>query len=468
MTMLLTFKYRLMPTRQQYRDLEAVLEQQRQLYNAALEERIEVYHKSLGSSVQIEWVPLEKPIRKANGEVIEGYYGRRRHILMKEDRPKPRTITEADQSRSLTKIRADNPAVELVQRRIQRATLKRLDRAYKAFFRRVKSGEGAPGFPKFKGRDHFDGFAFDAFAQVKWDGKRLRFAGVRGGLRVSLDRPMPTVTNPETGELVTNIKGIHFKRERSGRRWYVGFQVEAPVRNNRDGLGKGDIGADWGTSVLAHLSSGEIVPNPRHGEAMTDEVARAQRKLSRAKKGSHRRLKARRHLAALQRRAAPYLLHQMIAYKARRENAITIEIEPGRFTREDGTVETVAPTQECFWCGLPHHKGLAEAEHVCTTPGQHLGLRMPRKLNAARVILKRALAQRDEGSAPVVDDRGGPAPAGAAKAANGGNGLRRPRNTAGGQLPAVRRSRIAEGLPPASELPPQTHEHPPRPPPEPS
>ena len=85
--MLLTYKYRLNPEKRQHRALEAILEQQRQLYNAALEERIEAYRRC------------------------------------------GRTISDVDQSRSLTIIRADDPSFAGVQRRIQRATLKRLDRA---------------------------------------------------------------------------------------------------------------------------------------------------------------------------------------------------------------------------------------------------------------------------------------------------------------------------------------------------
>ena len=37
---------------------------------------------------------------------------------------------------------------------IQRGTLKRLDEAFRAFFRRAKAGS-APGFPKFRGRRFF-------------------------------------------------------------------------------------------------------------------------------------------------------------------------------------------------------------------------------------------------------------------------------------------------------------------------
>ena len=59
-------------------------------------------------------------------------------------------ISFAEQSRSLTAIRSDFPDIEgSLHRRIQDATLKRLDRAFAAFHRRVRAGE-APGHPRFK------------------------------------------------------------------------------------------------------------------------------------------------------------------------------------------------------------------------------------------------------------------------------------------------------------------------------
>ena len=59
-------------------------------------------------------------------------------------------ISFAEQSRSLTAIRKDFPDIEgSLHRRIQDATLKRLDRAFSAFHRRVRAGE-APGHPRFK------------------------------------------------------------------------------------------------------------------------------------------------------------------------------------------------------------------------------------------------------------------------------------------------------------------------------
>src|SRR5258708_31031052 len=44
--MVLSFRYRLLPTKAKPRALEQILESQRQLYNAALEERIDAYRKA--------------------------------------------------------------------------------------------------------------------------------------------------------------------------------------------------------------------------------------------------------------------------------------------------------------------------------------------------------------------------------------------------------------------------------------
>src|SRR5687768_9189794 len=96
--MLLTFRYRLLPSKRQHRALEALLESQRQLYNAALQERIDAYRK--------------------------------------------RGITRSymDQTKALTEWRRSDPEGASYPLCLQRGTLQRLDRAYAGFFRRVSDG----------------------------------------------------------------------------------------------------------------------------------------------------------------------------------------------------------------------------------------------------------------------------------------------------------------------------------------
>ena len=86
--MILTYRYRLLPTKSQHRALEAILESQRELYNAALQERIDAYRKA--------------GIRRA-------YF---------------------DQLKALTEWRRCDPEGSALPVTLQRATLKRLDAAY--------------------------------------------------------------------------------------------------------------------------------------------------------------------------------------------------------------------------------------------------------------------------------------------------------------------------------------------------
>ena len=55
--------------------------------------------------------------------------------------------------------------------------IERLDRAYKAFFRRVKNGTGKAGFPRFRSRDRYDSLTLK---QTGWklDGKYLTIRNV--------------------------------------------------------------------------------------------------------------------------------------------------------------------------------------------------------------------------------------------------------------------------------------------------
>ena len=66
--------------------------------------------------------------------------------------------------------------------------LRRLDKAFQAFFRRLKDG-GKPGFPRFKSRDRYDSFTFPAYGdgcRVRENGK-LYLQGV-GEIRVKWHR----------------------------------------------------------------------------------------------------------------------------------------------------------------------------------------------------------------------------------------------------------------------------------------
>src|SRR4051794_23481919 len=128
--------YRLYPSPAQAAGMERACELHRGLYNAALQERADA------------WRLARKSV---------GY---------------------AEQCRSLTQVRREDPEYLGVNAQSLQVTLKRLDLAFRAFFRRVKAGE-APGFPRYKGRDRWPGFGF------KTHGDGFRF----GGFQDRIDRP---------------------------------------------------------------------------------------------------------------------------------------------------------------------------------------------------------------------------------------------------------------------------------------
>ncbi len=52
----------------------------------------------------------------------------------------------------------------------QQQTLRRLDKAFAAFFRRIRAGEKKPGYPRFKGCGWFDTIEWPAVKnEARWD-----------------------------------------------------------------------------------------------------------------------------------------------------------------------------------------------------------------------------------------------------------------------------------------------------------
>lgn len=367
----LTYKYRLMPTRRQHEALIALLDSQRVLYNAALEERISCY--------------------RATGKYRAFF----------------------DQCKTLTECRRDLPEMAAIPANIQRGTLKRLDEAYKAFFRRVKAHNAKAGFPRFRGKGWFNSFDFNEMDGLRFDGKRLRFKSMPSGLRVHLHRPMPT------GKILT----AKFKRDHKG--WSVCFAVNVETPEKR--IIQSAVGIDVGIKTLAATSDGLLIPNTRAARRAERELRRRQRALARCKRGSNRRRKVRAHVTRLHAKVSntrSTSLHQISALLARRYDVIAVEalnvkgLSRGMLARDvhDASwsklvqlleykaekagahlikVDPKYTSQICPECGTIAAKTLAERVHDCAC-----GYVADRDVAAARVILSRA------GMGPGIDNVG--------------------------------------------------------------
>jgi putative transposase len=235
----------LSPTVRQRSALVALLELQRELYNAALEER-------------------------------RGAWGWER-----------RSVSYADQCRTLTGLRTVDPAVRAAGVTVSRGTLARLDRAFAAFFRRCQEGE-QPGYPRFKSQRRFDSLQWEDRNGWRLDpaAKRLYLHGV-GGVKVRLHRPVRGTP-----------KAITVKRE--GRRWWVSVRCVGVPAEVLPPTGR-QVGLDLGVRVLVATSDGQLLANPAPGARGAGRLAATQRNLATKQPGSKRRRRAGERVGAAHR-----------------------------------------------------------------------------------------------------------------------------------------------------------------------
>jgi len=360
--LLKTYKYRLYPTRNQINALDDMISRHRWLYNDSLAQRKSTYEErkeSVSYNTQSLWL-------KTNRQ-------------------------EQDKFVSLN--------FSSCQR-----TLQRLDKAFQAFFRRIKSGD-TPGYPRFKGYNRFDSVEF-----TYGDGAKLRDNGKLyiqniGEIKIKLHRTFGGI-----------IKSATVKRQAG--RYYVCFSVDTEIMP----LPKTGslIGIDLGISNLVTTSEGIFFEPPKHLRKSEKKLRRLQRSVARKTKGSKNRRKSVRNLQRLHEHIASQ--RSDTAHKIARElidqnDVIVIEdlntqglvknhhlaksimdsawntfvmILLAKAEEAERKVIKIDPkytSQLCSQCGNIVKKDLSVRIHDCP----HCNLILDRDVNAARNILARGL-----------------------------------------------------------------------------
>lgn len=351
--MLRTFQFRLRPNAVQRAALEYILSDNCETFNAALQERREA------------WKLQRKSITYRN----------------QQDQ-----ITELRKDKRFTRIACD----------IQRDPLRRVDLAFKGFFRRVKAKQKA-GFPRFRARARYDSFAFSLPVCRERSIKIPNLGDIRarGGRPVSGKPKVCTV-------------------KRDGSRWTASVVCDIGPAPEKLVVSKA-VGIDVGLSVLATLSDGTIIENPRWTRKYERRIAEANRSLARKQRRSRNRICAREGLRRAHQRAANarlnYLHHaskclvsnyDLIAHedlnikgmsqgrlaKSIMDAAWSILLYQLRYKAEKAGAHVIAVNPRgtsirCSGCGDPVPKTLADRQHICGACGLSLG----RDHNAARNIL---------------------------------------------------------------------------------
>jgi len=239
------YKFRLYPTKKQAQALHWTLDRARELYNAALQERRDAYRMA------------------------------------------GKSLTYYDQANQLPEIKAIREEYRDIHSQVLQEVLRRVDKAMKAFFRRVKVGE-KPGYPRFQGKNRYDSFTYPQMGFSLTADSRICLSKI-GSLKVKLHR-----------EIKGTIKTCTIKRE--GDSWFVVFACEvAPeaLKENAEA-----IGIDLGLLHFATLSDGSTIENPRYYRKAQKRLEHLQQFLSRKKRDSNRRRKAVKQVAKAHRKVA--------------------------------------------------------------------------------------------------------------------------------------------------------------------
>jgi putative transposase len=230
-----TYKYKLIPTPTQERELGRILGLCRWLYNSALEQRITAWQRARIS------------------------------------------VSRFEQEAELKDIRAAFPEYAAIHSHVLQDVLARLDKTYQAFFRRVKAGEKA-GFPRYKSRARWHSFTYKEFGNGATLDNGFLILSKIGRIAVRWSRPLEGA--PKT---------VTLSKEADG--WYVCFScADVPIQR-LPATGQ-EIGIDLGIEAFATLSDGTRIFSPGWYRKAERALKTAQRRVSRRKKGSNRRRKA--------------------------------------------------------------------------------------------------------------------------------------------------------------------------------
>jgi len=381
--------YRLYPTPRQAVALEERRALHCELYNAAIEERREAWRRQ------------------------------------------GRSISYYDQQNQLPEIKEVRPDLEPLGSHALQATCRRVDHAYKAFFKRSREGK-TPGYPRFKSRRRFKGWTWPDPTGWKLVApeKRRRHRPRGAVLRVSdLGDIKIRGRARNEGEPVTCTI------TRRGGGWYASIVIDCePVRRH----GTEKVGFDWGLDSFLMFDDGSKLENPRFiGKEEVRKLRGLSKDLSRKRLGSKNWRKSARRIARfhdrIERRREDFqhkesarivdrsaliategldtkeLIEKEDQPRARRrailDGAPASFLQKVRYKAEEAStgykeVPTVRvkPSQRCPGCfRLCGKKRLDEREHHCP----FCGWRGPRDQASAKVCLQWAEGRRLPGRGPA-------------------------------------------------------------------
>ena len=324
-------------------------------------------------------------------------------------RDERRFPTAFDQINELTELRAALPWLAEVPRNVSAQLLVELDKAWQRCFAKLARA------PHWKRRDR-DVLSFCEPHPKTWriEGSIIRFPKL-GDLRAIVHRPLEG--KPKTCTL-----------KRDGDQWFVSIVCEVEIA---DSVLRTEpvVAIDRGIANFGATSDGDLIPNPRHLVASLRRLAHAQRTVSRRKKGSKNRERAKLRVVRIHRevkRQREHHLHVLSTRLAKSHGVVVLEklnvagmvrsnlgrsISDAGWSRfaeflryklkwSGGSLEEVyAPysSQTCSKCGHVNALSRRGPDFCCTSCGH----RDHADFNAAKVLLQRYKTRANRSGLPV-------------------------------------------------------------------
>ena len=244
-----TFKYRIYPTNSQIGKLENSFSMCRHLYNWSLDERQKAYEEE-GKSISYNY-----------------------------------------QQNNLPSLKEERPWFKGVYSQVLQDVLKRVDRSYQNFFRRVKEKKEKAGFPKFKKKGQWSSITYPQFNKFPEDNK-ITIPKI-GDVKIKYHRAIP---------ITGIIKTLTIKKD--GGKWFACFSVEVNAKKPelKQDLSK-SIGIDLGLIDFYYGSDGNHVPVPKYFRKNEKKLKRLQRKFQKIRdeyRGKEKPLKYHKILKSIQ------------------------------------------------------------------------------------------------------------------------------------------------------------------------
>jgi putative transposase len=213
----------------------------------------------------------------------------------------------------LLKSKEETKWLKEVNSQSLQASLENMDSAFKKFFKEKK------GFPKFKSKhENRQSFSIPQETKVYFESNQIKIPKFKTFIKAKLHRKFEgiikssTITKTPTNKYFISIL----------------VEVDAEIPNKKPIVESKAVGIDLGIKTFATLSNGIEIENPKHLRKAMCRLKKAQRKLSRKKKGSNNRDKQRMIVAKMHEKVSNKrndFLHKTTHYLVSNYDTICLE-----------------------------------------------------------------------------------------------------------------------------------------------